>query len=97
VLLIAPAAARVHYPSLTYRTLSKWLVPPSQVPYTVTDNELSDTWECSGNAWDSKHASCSVGQELSNQAIDEILAMQVGGGFMACLVSSEFPGLVSSV
>jgi len=49
-----------------------------QVPYTITDEDLSDTWECTGNVWDPGHASCDVPQELSNQAIDEILALQVG-------------------
>lgn len=49
-----------------------------QVPFTLTDNDLSDNWECTGNLWDPRHASCAVPQELSDQEIDEILALQVG-------------------
>ena len=44
----------------------------------LTDNDLSDNWECTGNLWDPRHASCAVPQELSDQEIDEILALQVG-------------------
>ncbi len=51
-----------------------------QVPYTLTDDELTDDWECKDNVWDKAHQSCTVPQELSNEEIDEILALQVGLG-----------------
>jgi hypothetical protein len=56
------------------------------VPYYVTDEELTDNWECANNVWDAPYSSCDVPQELSNDEIDQILALQVrrlvvaGGG-----------------
>jgi hypothetical protein len=47
------------------------------VPYYVTDEELTDIWECSNNIWDAPFSSCDVPQELSNDEIDQILALQV--------------------
>lgn len=61
-----------------------WHVPnlllhlhPVQVPYYVTDEELTDVWECNNNIWDAPFSSCDVLQELSNDEIDQILALQV--------------------
>jgi hypothetical protein len=46
------------------------------VPYTLGDEQLPDDWQCKHNAWDPAHASCSIPQELSNEEIDAILALQ---------------------
>jgi hypothetical protein len=59
-------------------------VMSAQVPYEILDTDLPDDWECSGNAWDRAHASCTVAQELSDEEIDRILAQQV------CLLSRPF-------
>lgn len=48
------------------------------MPYHLRDDELTDEWECKDNSWDYLHATCSVPQALSNEEIDEILALQVG-------------------
>jgi hypothetical protein len=47
-----------------------------QVPYTLGDEQLPDDWQCKHNVWDPAHASCSIPQELSNEEIDAILALQ---------------------
>jgi hypothetical protein len=48
-----------------------------QVPFTVLDEEIPDDWQCKQNIWDKGHASCGVPQALSDEQIDEILALQV--------------------
>ena len=48
-----------------------------QVPYTLTDDQLTDEWECKSNVWDPQRSSCEAPQALSDKAIDEILALQV--------------------
>lgn len=48
------------------------------MPFALGDDDLNDEWECKDNTWDKTRASCNVPQELSNEEIDEILAMQVG-------------------
>ena len=50
----------------------------SQVPFTLQDEDIPDDWECSQNVWDRDHNSCSVPQALTDEEIDEILALQVG-------------------
>ena len=47
-----------------------------QVPYTVTDQDLGEHWQCKHNKWDRTHAACSVAQALTDQEIDEILTGQ---------------------
>ena len=44
----------------------------------MDDALIPDEWECKDNVWDPDHKSCEVEQELSDDAIDEILALQVG-------------------
>lgn len=46
------------------------------MPYTVTDEQLGDDWQCQDNVWDPAAASCDVPQVLSNEEIDSILALQ---------------------
>lgn len=48
-----------------------------QVPFTLQDEDIPDDWECSQNAWDRQHNSCSIPQALTDEEIDEILATQV--------------------
>lgn len=49
----------------------------SQVPFKLRDEDIPDDWSCSQNIWDKEHASCSVPQALTDEEIDEILALQV--------------------
>lgn len=51
-----------------------WVV---QVPYGLDDSQIPDEWECKDNVWDPSFSSCDVEQQLSDDAIDEILALQV--------------------
>lgn len=48
-----------------------------QVPFKLRDEDIPDDWTCSDNVWDKDHASCSVPQALTDEEIDEILALQV--------------------
>ena len=48
-----------------------------QVPFHLRDDETPDDWQCADNIWDGEHASCSVPQALTDEEIDEILALQV--------------------
>ncbi len=48
----------------------------AQVPYTLSDEEIPDDWECMDNVWDPHHAACTVPQALTDEEIDEILAQQ---------------------
>ncbi|MEW5299531.1 MAG: hypothetical protein WDW36_002539 [Sanguina aurantia] len=70
-----------------------------KVPYHLRDDELTDEWECKDNSWDYIHAICSIPQALSNEEIDEILALQEdvleGGGGAAAAgpsMAMEDPG-----
>jgi len=49
-----------------------------QVPYELPEDAIPDDWTCAGNVWDPAHAACAVPQALSDEAIDEILALQAG-------------------
>lgn len=46
------------------------------MPYTVSDDQLSDDWQCKDNVWDAAAAACDVPQVLSNEEIDAILVLQ---------------------
>jgi len=48
-----------------------------QVPFKLRDEDIPDDWSCERNVWDREHASCSVPQALTDEEIDEILALQV--------------------
>lgn len=52
-------------------------VPGVQVPFKLRDEDIPDDWSCSQNIWDKDHNSCSVPQALTDEEIDEILALQV--------------------
>lgn len=47
-----------------------------QVPFTVSDVELGENWQCKNNKWDRAHAACSVAQALTDEEIDDILTGQ---------------------
>ncbi|PNH01501.1 hypothetical protein TSOC_012609 [Tetrabaena socialis] len=47
-----------------------------KVPYSLKDEELPEDWECKNNVFDLRHSSCMTPQALSNEEIDEILALQ---------------------
>jgi hypothetical protein len=61
-----------------------------QVPFKLRDEDIPDDWSCERNIWDREHASCSVPQALTDEEIDEILALQVRllGAFCICLKSA---------
>ena len=46
------------------------------MPFTLRDEDIPDDWSCVHNIWDKAHASCTVPQELTDEEIDNILAMQ---------------------
>jgi hypothetical protein len=46
------------------------------VPYDLNDEDIPEDWTCENNVWDEEHQSCSVPQALSDEQIDEILALQ---------------------
>lgn len=48
------------------------------MPYGLDDAQIPDEWECKDNVWDPAFSSCDVEQQLSDDKIDEILALQVG-------------------
>lgn len=48
-----------------------------QVPFNLTDEELTDEWECRHNVLDPLHSSCDVPQVLSDKEIDALLAQPV--------------------
>lgn len=47
-----------------------------QVPFDLNDDDIAEDWSCEHNVWDEDHQSCSVPQALSDEQIDEILALQ---------------------
>eukprot|EP00193_Tetraselmis_chui_P002358 CAMPEP_0177752082 /NCGR_PEP_ID=MMETSP0491_2-20121128/727_1 /TAXON_ID=63592 /ORGANISM="Tetraselmis chuii, Strain PLY429" /LENGTH=212 /DNA_ID=CAMNT_0019267257 /DNA_START=364 /DNA_END=999 /DNA_ORIENTATION=+ len=49
-----------------------------KVPYDLNDEDIPEDWACENNVWDEEHQSCSVSQALSDEQIDEILALQEG-------------------
>ncbi|KAK9823247.1 hypothetical protein WJX72_001331 [[Myrmecia] bisecta] len=64
-------------------TLQKWVQCAKcslwrKVPYWIQDEETPDEWTCADNKWDKAHASCAVPQALTDEQIDEILALQQG-------------------
>ena len=42
----------------------------------IDEEQIPDSWVCADNLWDSTYNSCDVDQELSDEKIDEILALQ---------------------
>ncbi len=42
----------------------------------IDEEQIPDSWVCADNLWDSTYNSCEVEQELSDDRIDEILALQ---------------------
>ena len=42
----------------------------------IDEEQIPDSWVCADNLWDSTYNSCEVDQELSDEKIDEILALQ---------------------
>jgi len=42
----------------------------------IDEEQIPDSWVCADNLWDSTYNSCEVEQELSDDKIDEILALQ---------------------
>ncbi len=47
------------------------------MPFKLRDEDIPDDWSCERNVWDREHASCSIPQALTDEEIDEILALQV--------------------
>lgn len=96
-------SAATHSATCLQRLTRSWhLHLPTQVPYSLGDEQLPDDWACKDNAWDAGHANCGVPQELSNQEIDAILALQVGRvgaspGGLSCMASAHHgPALLRS-
>lgn len=63
------------------RELQKWIQCCKcekwrKVPYSIDEDQIPDNWICDDNVWDSAYNSCEVKQELSDDKIDEILALQ---------------------
>lgn len=56
-----------------------------QVPYALHDSAIPDDWVCKDNVWDRLHSACSVAQALTDEEIDEILALQQAGPGMGPL------------
>ncbi len=70
----------------------------SQVPFKLRDEDIPDDWSCSQNIWDKEHASCSVPQALTDEEIDEILALQVMmAAFMNRMLCSPYSGIAHPV
>ncbi|MGA1531177.1 MAG: cysteine-tryptophan domain-containing zinc finger protein [Kiritimatiellia bacterium] len=66
---------------LSGRELQKWIQCCKcekwrKVPYSIDEEQIPDSWTCQDNLWDSVYNSCEVDQELSDDKIDEILAVQ---------------------
>ncbi len=63
------------------RELQKWIQCCKcekwrKVPYSIDEEQIPDSWTCEDNIWDGAYNACEVGQELSDEKIDEILALQ---------------------